>query len=110
MLTSRPEDNSPSTPAGPITEQPVTKFPSINAVGAKRRVVWGAGACMQMHVGGIRPARKDGSELFYGAAFRHGFFQILQRSIFWRKALLRRVLWQRRIRRWANREQAAERR
>jgi hypothetical protein len=56
MLTSRPEDNSPSIPAGPITEQPVTKFPSINAVGAKRRAVWGAGACMQKHVGDIRVA------------------------------------------------------
>jgi len=56
MLTSRPEDNSPSIPAGPITEQPVTKFPSINAVGAKRRAVWGTGACMQMHVGDFRAA------------------------------------------------------
>src|SRR3954453_12518531 len=52
MLTSRPKDNSLSIPAGPITEQPVTKFPSINAVGAKRRAVWvAAGLCMQGHVG-----------------------------------------------------------
>ena len=37
MLTSSPEDNSPSMPAGASTEQPVTMLPSINAVGAKRR-------------------------------------------------------------------------
>ena len=35
MLTSSPEDSSPSMPAGASTEQPVTMLPSINAVGAK---------------------------------------------------------------------------
>jgi hypothetical protein len=34
--TSRPEESSPSMPAGASTEQPVTTLPSINAVGAKR--------------------------------------------------------------------------
>ena len=38
MLTSRLSDNSLSIPAGARTEQPVTIFPSINAVGAKRRI------------------------------------------------------------------------
>jgi hypothetical protein len=37
MLTSSPEDSSPSIPAGASTEQPVTRLPSINALGAKRR-------------------------------------------------------------------------
>ncbi len=37
MLTSRPDESSLSMPAGASTEQPVTMFPSINAVGAKRR-------------------------------------------------------------------------
>ena len=37
MLTPSPSDNSFSIPAGPITEHPVTTFPSINAVGAKRQ-------------------------------------------------------------------------
>ena len=35
MLMSSPEDSSPSMPAGASTEQPVTMFPSINAVGAR---------------------------------------------------------------------------
>ena len=49
-LTSRPEDSSISMPAGASTEQPVTIFPSIKAVGAKRRcATWGLS--MQVHVG-----------------------------------------------------------
>jgi hypothetical protein len=35
ILTSSPADNSESIAAGAITEQPVTMFPSINAVEAK---------------------------------------------------------------------------
>jgi hypothetical protein len=35
-------------PAGPSTEHPVTIFPSINAVGAKRRPI--GAFSMQMHV------------------------------------------------------------
>jgi hypothetical protein len=37
MLTSSPADSSPSMPAGASTEVPMTKFPSIRAVGANRR-------------------------------------------------------------------------
>ena len=37
IVTPSPDDNSPNMPAGAKTEQPVTKFPSIRAVGAKRR-------------------------------------------------------------------------
>jgi hypothetical protein len=37
IVTSSPLDNSLSMPAGASTEQPVTTFPSISAVGAKRR-------------------------------------------------------------------------
>jgi hypothetical protein len=37
MLTPSPEDSSPSIPAGASTEEPVTRLPSINAVGPKRR-------------------------------------------------------------------------
>ena len=47
IVTSRPEDSSPSMPAGASTEQPVTKLPSIRAVGAKR---WTAGDFPCMHV------------------------------------------------------------
>ena len=36
MLTSSPPDNSCSMPAGASTALPVTTFPSIRAVGAKR--------------------------------------------------------------------------
>ena len=55
MLTSSPEDSSPSMPAGASTEQPVTMLPSINAVGAKRRSTAAAYACrlrllMQLHL------------------------------------------------------------
>jgi len=35
ILTSSPADHSASIAAGAITEQPVTMFPSINAVEAK---------------------------------------------------------------------------
>jgi hypothetical protein len=38
MLTPRPSDSSFNIPAGANIAQPVTMFPSINAVGAKRRV------------------------------------------------------------------------
>jgi hypothetical protein len=52
-------------PAGPITEHPVTKFPSIKAVGAKRRAVCAAaGLCMQMHLGEIGGQGKHGIEVF----------------------------------------------
>jgi len=37
IVTPRPEDSSPNIPAGASTEQPVTMFPSIKAVGAKWR-------------------------------------------------------------------------
>jgi hypothetical protein len=39
-------------PAGAKMEVPVTKFPSIKAVGAKRRSTWtgSGGFFMQMHV------------------------------------------------------------
>src|SRR3954464_16024616 len=57
MLTPRLADNSPSMPAGASTEQPVTKLPSINAVGAKRRV---AGLSMRVHVAGIGQEGKNG--------------------------------------------------
>ena len=52
MLISRPEDNSPSMPAGASTEQPMTMLPSMSALGAKRRSAWtGIGTCfMHMHV------------------------------------------------------------
>src|SRR5436190_524050 len=52
MLTSRPDDNSLSMPVGASTEQPVTTFPSINAVGAKRfttRCVYQLATLMQLH-------------------------------------------------------------
>ena len=52
MLTPSPSDNSFNIPAGPTTEQPVTTFPSINAVGAKRRAA--DGDSMQAHVGARR--------------------------------------------------------
>jgi len=48
MLTPSPDDSSINMPAGASTEQPVTIFPSINAVGAKRRAAWEFS--MQMHV------------------------------------------------------------
>ena len=48
MLTPRPDDNSTNMPVGASTEHPVTTFPSIKAVGAKRRATWDS---MQMHVG-----------------------------------------------------------
>ncbi len=57
MLTSRPDESSLSMPAGASTEQPVTIFPSINAVGANRRSTWATGTgtfFMQMHVGEMR--------------------------------------------------------
>jgi hypothetical protein len=43
-------------PAGASTEQPVTIFPSIKAVGAKRRWMWPSADAffMQMHVGQVR--------------------------------------------------------
>jgi hypothetical protein len=37
MLTPNPDASSLSIPAGARTEVPVTKLPSIKAVGAKRR-------------------------------------------------------------------------
>jgi hypothetical protein len=39
-------------PAGASTEQPVTRFPNISAVGAKRRCsgMSGSGFFMQVHV------------------------------------------------------------
>ena len=52
MLTPSPSDNSFNIPAGPTTEQPVTTFPSINAVGAKRLIA--DGDSMQAHVGARR--------------------------------------------------------
>ncbi len=55
IVTPSPLDNSFSMPAGASTEQPVTIFPSIRAVGAKRRWTWpsAGGFFMQMHVARI---------------------------------------------------------
>src|ERR1700744_1434720 len=60
--TSRSDDSSISIPAGASTEQPVTMFPNISAVGAKRRPGEdpSSGFFMQLHVeqtGSERKAR-----------------------------------------------------
>src|SRR5471032_1679636 len=75
MLTWSPSDNSLNMPAGPITEQPVTKFPSIMAVGANGRSTWVTGLCMQMHVGhsGVEGKHETG-------LFRRAVLRLLQRS------------------------------
>jgi hypothetical protein len=57
MLTSSPADNSGSMPAGASTEQPVTTFPSIRAVGAKRPAV---AFSMQVHVAATGGKLKGG--------------------------------------------------
>jgi hypothetical protein len=48
-------------PAGASTDVPVTKFPSIKAVGAKRRSMWtgSGGFFMQMHVDDVRAKWKQ---------------------------------------------------
>jgi hypothetical protein len=52
ILTSSPSDSSLNMPAGASTDVPVMKFPSIKAVGAKRRSTWpgSGGVFMQMHL------------------------------------------------------------
>src|SRR6516162_494490 len=70
MLMSSPDDNSGSIPAGANTEQPVTTFPSIRAIGAKRRA---AGSdFMQLHVGSIDTAWKGRLNQFRDVATRTG--------------------------------------
>src|SRR5450759_1112110 len=66
-LTSRPDDSSISMPAGASTEQPVTIFPSIKAVGAKRRCAR-CGLSMQMHVGQSDAEEKGSPDYFARAA------------------------------------------
>jgi membrane protein DedA with SNARE-associated domain len=52
-------------PAGATTEQPVTTFPTISAVGAKRRAVGpsSGGFFMQLHVDHIREEWKDATKV-----------------------------------------------
>jgi hypothetical protein len=61
MLTSSPADSSLNMPAGASTEVPMTKFPSIRAVGANRRSIWtgSGGFIMQMHVDDVRADWKN---------------------------------------------------
>ena len=66
-------------PAGASTEQPVTIFPSINAVGAKRRP--GREASMQMHVGDGGGKGKAGTAIFAGIAGLPGPNPLLYRCI-----------------------------
>jgi hypothetical protein len=48
IVTSSPDDSSPSIPTGARTQQAVTKLPSIRAVGANRRAA--GRSSMQVHV------------------------------------------------------------